>query len=87
MYIGVQVGLIIENNIGPVIGGALGWFIGIIIGTLISDFVAVKTNTSRLIAVSWGPIAGLILGTAMGMYVTKRLLQKEGQNTIDKDGD
>src|SRR5947208_10680414 len=90
---GVRVGLIIQNNVGPIIGGTLGWlivggsfsritrflfrsrpkktislaaarmgFMGMLIGTFVSDFIAVKTATSRLAAVIWGPIAGLIVG-------------------------
>ena len=108
LYIGVRVGLKIENNIGPCIGGALGWFIvggsfwrlskvifrstpklaisvyaarlgfiGMTAGIFVSDFIAVKTNTSGLIAAVWGPVAGLIVGLAMGIKSKKRMVQKK----------
>jgi hypothetical protein len=68
------------------VGAARTAFFGMILGAFALDFIAVKTDTSRLTGAMIGSVAGLVVGGYIGKSLTKRTDDEDAGGNSSKDG-
>lgn len=59
---------------------------GLVIGTLVGDFISVATERSRLVGAIAGLMTGLLIGVVIGQRSTRNALKKETETGSIKNG-